>query len=138
MDTASANGESSGGSSSIQDQTARSPGAIRSSSGDRSTNETLKDPPSSPDEATSDSVIPETTHGNSGPTDSTFSVNGNTQETLKVEPDGSVFIRGDTDYLRDRESIKLVLGGEKNTTGTHDLTSNKEINLTNKFLYSLD
>lgn len=57
------------------------------------------------------------------------------EPVVRVEEDGSVFIRGDSDYMRDREAVLSALGtgGEKNTT---DL-SNK-VKFSNKLLYSLD
>ena len=59
---------------------------------------------------------------------------------LRVEEDGSVFIRGDSGYMKDRETIKAAINGgdEVTTTGHHHHHPSSKVTLSNKLLYSLD
>ncbi len=52
------------------------------------------------------------------------------EPSVRVEEDGSVFIKGDENYSKNRDAIVPALGGER--------SSNNKIKLENKLLYSLD
>lgn len=58
--------------------------------------------------------------------------------SVRVEADGSVFIRGDSDYLKNREEVKVALKGEGETVHPEPSAASGKVKLSNKLLYSLD
>ncbi len=61
-----------------------------------------------------------------------------TGPAVRVEEDGSVFIRGDSGYMRERDTITAALGGGQQQPATTDHTPSSRVKLSNKLLYSLD
>ena len=66
------------------------------------------------------------------------SVNSNSEPVLRVEEDGSIFIRGDKNYMKDRDTVVSALGGEEPGKEDTSLNTGTNIKLSNKLLYSLD
>lgn len=58
--------------------------------------------------------------------------------SVKVEADGSVFIRGNSDYIKNRDSVVAALKEEEADTAQGPSTARSKVKLSNKLLYSLD
>ena len=53
--------------------------------------------------------------------------------SVKVDPDGSVFVQADENYLRERDNILPVIEGKRGTEAPGN-----QLKLSNDLLYSLD
>lgn len=67
-------------------------------------------------------------------TSNSTSLTKGSEPSVMVEADGSVFIRGDDDYIKNREDIVTAVRGD---TQAPSVASNK-VKLSNKLMYSLD